>query len=349
MLKPLDSFKNFLYTQYFSDGIKITIGVLLPSLLFFKLNMIEVGMTLSIGAVCSSMADSPGPWIHRRNAMLVTNAIVTVVALITSVLNNNPLYIGTELIILCFVFSMFHVYGVRASAVGTAAIFIMIINVDSHHTHLNYLEQAGLIISGGAWYFLLSLFFSKLRPYRYAQQTLGECIQEIAGYMRLRANFYNDKIAVNDIFKNLVDKQVTVHELQDNVREVLFKTRKLVNDSTNAGRLLIVIFADMVDLFEQTMATHHDYEIIRTRYKNYDILPSFALLIHKLSTEIEYIGFCLIHQIEPRKHALSMKDLDDLKFKLDELEKQGVQVLILKKIIINLRHIYTRTNVIYSY
>lgn len=349
MLKPLDNFKNFLYTQYFSDGIKITIGVLLPSLLFFKLSMIEVGMTLSIGAVCSSMADAPGPWIHRRNAMLITNTIVALVAIITGLLNNNPTLIGIELLILCFFFSMFHVYGTRASSVGTAAIFIMIINVDSQYSKLNHFEHAGLIFCGGAWYFLLSMLFSTLRPYRYAQQTLGECIQEIAGYMRLRANFYNEKIAVNDIFKDLVDKQVTVHELQDNVREVLFKTRKLINDSTNAGRLLIVIFADMVDLFEQTMATHHDYEIIRKRFKNYDILPGFALLIHKLSIEIEYIGFCLIHQIEPRKHALSMKDLDELKLKLDELEKQGVQVLVLKKIIINLRHIYTRTNVIYGY
>lgn len=349
MLKPLDNFKNFLYTQYFSDGIKITIGVLLPSLLFFKLSMIEVGMTLSIGAVCSSMVDIPGPWTHRRNAMLITNFIVAFVAIITGLLNNNPIFIGIELFLLCFFFSMFHVYGARATSVGTAAIFIMIINVDPNQSQLNYLQHAGFIICGGVWYFFLSMLFSTLRPYRYAQQTLGECIQEIAGYMRLRSNFYNDKTAVNDIFKDLVDKQVIVHELQDKVREVLFKTRMLINDSTNAGRLLVVIFADMVDLFEQTMATHHDYEIIRKRYKNHDILPRFALLIHKLSTEIEYIGFCLIHQIEPRKHALKLKDLDELKSRLDELEKDGVQVLILKKIIINLRHIFTRTNVIYSY
>lgn len=349
MLKPLDNFKNFLYTQYFSDGIKITIGVLLPSLLFFQLGKIEIGMTLSIGAVCSSMADTPGPWIHRRNAMLITNGIVALIVILTSIINYNPIFVGIEILVLCFFFSMFHVYGARASSVGTAALFIMILNVDPQHTQLNYLQHAGLILVGGVWYFLLSMLFSTIRPYRYPQQTLGECIQEIARYMRLRSNFYNDKIEVDQIFKDLVDKQVVVHELQDNVREVLFKTRKLVNDSTNAGRLLVVIFADMVDLFEQTMATHHDYDIIRKRYKSHDILPSFALLIHKLSTEIEYIGFCLIHQVEPRKHALTMQDLDELKAKLDELEKQGVKVLILKKIIINLRHIFTKTNVIYGY
>src|SRR5690606_3136345 len=70
---------------------------------------------------------------------------------------------------------------------------------------------------------------------------------------------------------------------------------------------------------------------------------------HKLSTEIEYIGFCILYQIPPQKHMVSLNDLDDLHAKLLELEKQGVQTLVLKKIIINLRNIFNRTNLIYSY
>jgi uncharacterized membrane protein (TIGR01666 family) len=347
--KPLDDFRNFIYTQYFSDGIKMTIGVLLPSLIFFQLNLIEIGITLSIGAVCASMADSPGPWIHRRNAMLITNLIVFVVALITAFINDYEALLGIEILLFCFIFSMFYVYGNRAASVGTAALFVMIINIDNLQADISNLEHAGLIFTGGMWYFLLSMLFSTLRPYRYAQQTLGECVQEIARYMRLRSKFYNDKVPVETIFKELVDKQVIVHQLQDNVREALFKTRKLVKESTTAGRFLVILFVDMVDMFEQTMATHHDYEIIRNRYKNYDILPNYALLIHKLSIEIEYLGFCILHQIKPRKHSINIQDLDDLKQKLDDLEQQGVSVLVLKKILVNLRQIFNKVNVIFGY
>lgn len=347
--KPLDDFRNFLYTQYFSDGIKITIGVLLPSLIFAQFNLLEIGINLSLGAVCCSISDTPGPWLHRRNAMLITNFLVFLVALITSLINHNPILIGIEILVFCFIFSMFYVYGTRASSVGTAALLIMVLNVAHHETSLNSYEHAGLVLSGGIWYFLLSALFSFARPFRYARQTLGECVQEVAGYMRLRADFYNAKIPVEDIFKALVDKQVLVHEIQDNVREILFKTRKLVNESTSDGRLLIMIFVDIVDLFEQTMATHHDYEIIRKRYKNHDILPAYALLIHKLASEIEYIGFCLINQVKPRKYAVKIEDLDKLKKQLDDLEKAGISVLVLKKILVNLRHIFSKTNTIFSY
>src|SRR5690606_1492933 len=169
--KPLDDFRNFIYTQYFSDGIKMTIGVLLPSLIFFQLNLIEIGITLSIGAVCASMADSPGPWIHRRNAMLITNLIVFVVALITAFINDYEALLGLEILLFCFIFSMFYVYGNRAASVGTAALFVMIINIDNLQADISNLEHAGLIFTGGMWYFLLSMLFSTLRPYRYAQQT----------------------------------------------------------------------------------------------------------------------------------------------------------------------------------
>lgn len=349
MLKPLDDFKQFLYTQYFSDGIKTTIGVLLPSLIFFQLDNVEIGLSLSLGAFCSSIADSPGPWVHRKNAMLITSAVVAVTALLTSLANES--FVATALLLGClsFTYSMFTVYGARASSVGTAGIFIMILYLDNHESELTPLAHTGLAVVGSLWYFLLSMLFSTLRPYRYAQQVLGECIQEIGRYMRLRASFYNTNIPVDKVFEQLVERQIKVHELQDNVREVLFKTRKLVNESTYVGRRLIIIFSDMVDLFEQTMATHHDYEVIRKRFENHHILPEFALLIHKLSTEIEYIGFCILHQISPQEHHISTDDLENLHNKLLELDKKGVQTLLLKKIFINLRNIFNRINLIYSY
>lgn len=349
MVKQLDDFKNFVYTQYFSDGVKITLGVLLPALIFFQFNLLDIGITLSLGALCVSIADSPGPWLHRKNGMLYTNIFIFFTALLTSFINTNDYLLAIEIFSLCFVFSMFNVYGVRAASVGTAALLIMVLNVTPGKTSLKLFEHSFLILGGGVWYFLLSTSFSTLRPYRYAQQTLGECIGEIAKYMRLRARFYSDNISVEDNFKDLVNQQVKVNELQDIVREALFKTRKFMNESTNAGRLMIMIFVDMIDLFEQTMATHNDYETIRNRYKNSDILPKFALIIEKLSSQIEYIGYCLIHQEKPSKSYITLADLDDLKLKIDALEKEGVSTLILKKILINLRNIFNRTNDIINY
>lgn len=346
---PIDDFKHFMYTQYFSDGIKITLGVLLPSFIFFQLNYLEVGITLSLGAMCASIADSPGPWLHRKNGMIYTNIFTFLTALLTALINSNTYLIGIEIFVLCFFFSMFYVYGTRAASVGTAALLIMVLNIIPGKTSLKPFEHSFLILGGGIWYFLLSTIFSTIRPYRYAQQTLGESIIEISKYMRLRARFYGNEITVEQNFRDLVNQQVKVNELQDIVREAIFKTRELMNESTNAGRLMTQIFVDMVDLFEQTMATHNDYNTIRERFKDLDILPAFAKVIEQIADEIEYISYCLVHQEKPQKHAVTLSDLDALKAKIDDLEKKGESVLMLKKILINLRNIFSRISDVYNY
>lgn len=351
MIQQIVDFKNFIYTQYFSDGVKITLGVLLPSLLFFQFGYLVIGITISLGALCTSIADTPGPWLHRKNGMLYGIVLVFLTSLLTGYINGFEILLAIEIFVLCFVFAMFNVYGDRAAAVGSSALLVMVLNINPHQSviDLNFVQHSLLILSGGVWYFLLSTLFSSLRPYRYAQQTLGESITEVSKYLRLRAKFYNPNFLVEDVYKELVNQQVKVTQIQDNAREALFKTRKLMNESTTAGRLMVRIFVDTIDLFEQAMATNNDYDSIRIKFKDKDILATFAHTVTLIASEVDYIGYCLIHQEKPKKTFVTIQDLDKLKAQIDQLEKEGEQVLILKRILINLRNIYQQVKEIINY
>ncbi len=79
-------------------------------------------------------------------------------------------------------------------------------------------------------------------------------------------------------YRALVDQQIIVHEHQDNVREILFKTRRMIKATSGPGRQLVLTFIDVVDLYEQTMATHHDYGLIREQYGKTGCWPSFINL-----------------------------------------------------------------------
>src|SRR6201996_714383 len=99
--------KSFFYSQYFSDGIRITIGVLLPSLTFAQLGRFDTGISLSLGALCVSSVDTPGPLAHKRNAMLICNLSVFVTAVITGFARLNVFTLGAEVALFSFLFSMF--------------------------------------------------------------------------------------------------------------------------------------------------------------------------------------------------------------------------------------------------
>ena len=88
---------------------------------------------------------------------------------------------------------MIGVFGNRANSVGVSALLIMVLNIDRHHEGWEVVINAGYVLAGGLWYMLLSLVLYSFRPYKLAQQALGDCIIATAEYMRVRATFYEKK------------------------------------------------------------------------------------------------------------------------------------------------------------
>jgi uncharacterized membrane protein (TIGR01666 family) len=349
-MKQSREIKTFIFSQYFSDGLKITLGVLLPSLIFYQLNLLSIGITISLGAFTASIADNPGPINHKRNGMLLSILFVFLTAILTGLINKYPIFIGTEILLLSFFFSMFSVYGNRASSIGTAALLIMILTIDVDAIKLSGVWGHALyILSGGIWYMILSLSIAQIRPYRLTQQALGECIRDVATYVKLKADFYNTKSDFDDNYKNLISQQVLVHEHQDSLRDLLFKTKLMVKESTHIGRLLILVFVDIVDLFEQTMATHYDYQAIRNTFGKTQSLKQFNSIIIKLSEELENLSYYIISNKKPIKLYDLKPELEKLKASIDKVEESGINGLVLKKILINVRNMINRLDKIYSY
>ncbi|HUH33904.1 MAG TPA: FUSC family membrane protein, partial [Daejeonella sp.] len=349
-MKQTREIKSFIFSQYFSDGLLITFGVLLPSLIFYHFEQIGVGITISLGALAVSIADNPGPVIHKRNGMLICNLCIFLAAILTGLINQSPILLGVEILVLCFIFSMFSVYGTRASAIGTAALLIMIISIDQKLTLFGSFQHAIYVLSGGLWYMILSLSVAQIRPYRAAQQALGECIKELAKYVRLKAAFYDVDTDYEKNYKNLIEQQVEVHRQQDSVREILFKSRMVMKDSTPTGRLLILTFVDIIDLFEQSMATFYDYQAIRNTYGKTKVLNEFQVTVNKIADELEDLSFIITSNYAVARMRDMKSDLEKLKTNIDLVEAEyGLHNLILKKILINVRNMSSRTHKIYSY
>ncbi|MES2689161.1 MAG: FUSC family membrane protein [Bacteroidota bacterium] len=342
--------KRFLYSQYFSDGLRITFGVLIPSIILYQFGHIEIGIALSLGALSISIPDTPGPYQHRRNAMLITCGVVFTMAVLTGLLSKFPLALGCFIGLCCFGFSMLNVFGARAASIGISALIILILGIDQNHTPTETIRYAGILLAGGLWYFVLSLATQKLMPYRAAEQVLGECIIRVAEFLKLKGGFYDPETDIKEQYKKILDQQVVVNEYQEQAREILFKTRQIMTDSTPTGRRLLLTFIDLVDLYDQTMATHYNYEVIREQYAKTGVLSYFNQVIVQVAEELEHIGLNIhnhtyatpVHQFGP-KLAL-------LKQKLDETELQyGVSTHMLKRVLINLRNIAARLDRVYEY
>jgi len=336
--------KSFFYSQYFSDGLRMMIGILFPSLVLSQFGHFSLGLTLSLGALCICTIDSPGPLGHKRNAMAVGNLCLFLVAVITGFARLNIFTLGLEITALSFFFSMFTVYGNRAASVGTSALLVMIFMMDKAEKPAEVVGFSATILAGGLWYMLFSLVFFGIRPYRAAQQTLGESVKDIADFLRIKAAFYLPDTDIDENYRKLVSQQIKVSQHQDAVRELLFKSRVMVKESTSTSRILVLTFVDLVDMFEQILATHYDYSRIREKFKDTGILNEIGILLQHMADEVDNIGYVVLSNRRNKFKADFMAELENLKTRIDEIGKndQTVSTLALKKILINLRDLNDR-------
>ena len=343
--------KTFFYSQYFSDGLRMSTGILFPSLLLSQFNQFNPGITLSLGALCICTIDNPGPAQHKRNAMLIGNLCLFLVAVITGFARLNVFVLGAVITLLSFIFSLFTVYGNRAASVGTCALLSMIFMMDKSLPAAQVIPYSATILAGGIWYMLFSLVFFGIRPYRAAQQALGENINDIAQFVRIKADFYLPETDIDKNYQKLVSQQIKVSQHQDGIREILFKSRVLVRESTDASRVLVLTFVDLVDMFEQIMATHYDYLEIRDRFNATGILHEVAAILQKMADELDNLAYMILTHTHKQYNPDAISALEHLKISIDAIKAndENATNLALKKILVNLRDLNERIKSVYKY
>jgi len=350
MRKQVKEASLFFFSQSLADGLRTTIAVLLPALVSFYLNLFDLGMTVSLGALCVSLVDAPGPIIHRRNTMLFCLLFIFIVVVVTGFARLNIFLTGLEILVFSFFFSMFNVYGLRATMVGNAALLAMVLTMDRPIEPAQVLWYGLLMVAGGIWYMAISLFAYHIRPYRTAQRTLGESIRELSRYLSIKADFYNTKTDLHEDYKKIIAQQIVVSDKQDSAREILFKTRQIVNENTEEGRRLVLAFIDTVDLFENITASYYDYELLRQRFDHTGILNQIYKIAKQLAADLELTGIGIFTNSNYIKRPNYDAIFLELKNKIELIPKsEHGDSIVLKKMLVNIRKIMQAHNDLLRY
>ncbi|HLI94341.1 MAG TPA: FUSC family membrane protein [Puia sp.] len=287
-------YRKFIHSHYLNAAIRITVGVSLPCALLALVHHLSAGIVVSIGAMCVGNTDNPGPIHHRRNGMAVGILVVFVVALVTGWASASPFLTGCCVLLFCFVFSLMGIYGSRATSIGLNALLIMVLNIGHHVQGWDVVRNALYVLAGGLWYMGLSLLLYSFRPYRLIQQALGDCVQATAGYLRIKASFYSPQVDYDKSYRQLLDSQSSIQVKQDLLRELIFKSRNIVRESTLTGRILTMIFLDSIDLFERIMTSQQDYRLLHRLFGDSQLLADCRKLILDLASELDEIGLAIM-------------------------------------------------------
>lgn len=343
--------RNFIYSYHFSTGLRTTISVVVPSIVFSMMGDLPMGIVASLGALATALSDVPGTALHKRNGILTAIAFIFFTALGTSLISPYPLLMTGWILACCFANGMLLVYGNRGGNIGIACMLVMVSILGETPVGPKEAFLHCLVILGGSiWYGFLALLLWQIRPYLSVQQTLAECIMETAHYLEERAGFYAKDAHKNfdEIYKSVLAQQVIVSEKQEAVRELLLKRRSAQQGSTSINKSMVLIFMDIVDLQEQIMASQTDYLALHNDFGGMDILEKFHTLIQEFTGELELIATAvaagqrslpranLRHEIDKVQHAVA-----DIRKTMPTL-KERTKLLTLTNILHNLQDMTQR-------
>lgn len=301
-------FRKFINSQYLYTGVRVTAGVIIPAVILHHYQLLAAMMAIPLGALCVSLTDNPGPPHHRRNGLIASIIINFIVALITGYSHNIHWLVGIEIIVFGLFFTLIGVYGSRVSSIGLIALLVFIFTIDARTGGPTILKQAAYFTAGGTWYAFLSMISYNLRPYKLAQQLLGECLIDTAHYLERKAAFYEPSVDYTAETSELIHYQVLIQQHHADLREMLLKARRVViGESTTKGRVLMLMFLDSVDLFERIMTSQQDYVALHKEFGDTGILGEYRKLILLLSRELLDTGLSIQGGFDASK---SQADLD---------------------------------------
>lgn len=299
--------RKFATSQYIFSAVRITLAIVAPSIILAYFGLLKEYFLFPLATSFVGLTDQPGPFIRRRNALIFAIICFFSVSVIATLLKDFPPIIYLEIILFGMFFSMIGVYGQRLAAVGSLSLVVLAIFVDGHLSQGNLVKNSLIFLGGSVCYLLVFLVVSKIQPYKLAGQMIGENYLELGDYLKLKSRFYQQNPDFDALYLQVISQQVKIKNLQEETRETVFKTRKIVNESTTTSRLLMLMFLNSIDLHEKLMTSESDYGKIQESFGETGLLESISDYLSKLAEELSNIGIAL----QSGTKAKYLRNLDD--------------------------------------
>lgn len=285
--------KKFATSQALFSGMRVALSIVIPSIILAYFGLLKEYFLFPLATSFVGLTDQVGPYIRRRNTLIIAILCFIVIATIASLLQEFPLLIYLEVIVFGIFFSMFAVYGQRLAAVGALSLVIFSIFMNGHLTGDDIIHSIITFSAGCIWFLAVFMVVSKLSPYKLASQLIGENYIHLGEYLRLRAVFYKNSENTQTVLNAVITQQNKIKNLQEETREVLFKTRKIVSEANAQSRILMLMFLTSIDFYEKLITSNTDFKKLHKNFGENKIFEEIHDFLILLATEIERIGIAL--------------------------------------------------------
>jgi uncharacterized membrane protein YccC len=278
--------RTFFYSHYFYLGLRFAAGLVGVTLITLQFSDMATAMTVCIGALCTALMDMPSPLRHKFNEMSASVLLCSAVTLLISLCAQHHLLLLTMLVIVSFLACMMVVYGKKSMPLQLATLFIMTMSMEHDMSVRESFIHTGLFTVGAVAYLAYAMGISWVLRHRIKQQVLAEALFELAAYIDIKADFYDNRYNLTEQFNKLVRHQSLLADRQQASRDLILRAHQNSKDA-----IVVQVHVCMLDLYELILSTHTDYAQLRLHLADSPVLKTLHDLAYKAARDIESVAY----------------------------------------------------------
>lgn len=312
--------RKFIDSIYFTNAVKVTIAAVIPVVIFSVLGKFEMGFAIALGASFTYPSDIPSSLKHKINGILVTAFLVAGINLLVNMVYPYSWIFYPFLAVLIFLISMLSVYGQRATMVSFSGLITVSLAFASINTGWTMVLHSGLILAGGLFYLFISLIFHYIRPHRYIELQIAECIKLTAKYLKLRGDLWTLNADKKSIIEKQLHLQVELNVIHQNIREVLI-SGYTTSGSSYQNRKMLLVFISLVEILELALSTAFDHDKLHQKFDDHPkVLLTYQRLAYNLAASLKQLSKSVKKRTKYiSKHTL-LTDLNALQLAIADYE-----------------------------
>lgn len=288
-----NSFKDlsdFFKSTDFSKAILLGIALTIPIIVGLKLGALQIGITITVGAMLASPSDVSGSIRHKITGILLATLLAMIVSFIGAYLHFSLWLLFPVLGILMFGISYISIYGFRASLISFSGLFALVLSFSNVGADLETYKSVLLIGVGGIWYALLAISWHYIFPKGPTEFYLSKTLKLTAEYLRIRGQLVAEKNNRSELLKKLLTVQIELTATHETLRDILISSRTGSGKSDYEGKRML-IFAQLIDMLELAMANPVDYSKTDELFKKKPgKLADFQKLLFAMSNQLNDVS-----------------------------------------------------------
>ena len=274
----------------FSKAILLGIALTVPIIFGVKLDILPIGITITVGAMLASPSDVSGSIRHKITGILLATLLAMIVSLVGGYLHFSLWVFFPILGILMFGISYISIYGFRASLISFSGLFALVLSFSNVSTEMQPYERMLLIGIGGLWYAALSLLRHFIFPKAPTEYYLSKTLKLTSDYLKTRGELVAEKKDRSELLKKLLANQTELTTTHETLRDILISRRTGSGKSEYEGKRML-IFVQLVDMLELAMANPVDYAKTDELFeKKPQQLADFQGLLFAMSSRLNVIA-----------------------------------------------------------